>query len=107
MIAAVAIVAAVIIIIVGGFSIHRFSTSLDCGVIKNQDKSVGLQANLKMLNEKNITLGDSLDVSFDSGYKVEDVALVNGPILNCSYHICVALDNDSNVSFQIQNAEDT
>lgn len=105
-IAAATIVAALIIIIVAG-SIINANNSIDCNVSKTENGSVQISASLDDLKTKNIEIGDSLNVVFDTGYNVEDVPLLNGPYMCSARHIITVSGENSAPVFQIQDADGT
>lgn len=105
-IAAAAIVVAVIIIIVASAIINA-NNSIDCTVSKSENGSVQISANLDDLKTKNIEIGDSLNVVFDTGYNVEDVPLLNGPYMNSARHIITVSAENSAPVFQIQDSDGT
>ena len=106
-IAAVAIFAAVIVIIVSGISANNAANTTNCGVAKTNNGSVTLNISMAELAEKNIEIGDSINIKFNTGYNVEDVAILNGEFLNTGRHVIVVGDENSKPVFQIQNMEDT
>ena len=106
-IAAVAICAAVIVIIIAGTSLNNSANTINCGVAKTNDSAVTLNVSMTELAEKNIEIGDSVNIKFNTGYNVEDVAILNGEFLNTGRHVIIVGDENSNPVFQIQNVEDT
>lgn len=106
-IAAVAILAAVIVIIIAGNSLNISANTINCGVAKTNNSSVTLNISMAQLAEKNIEIGDSVNIKFNTGYNVEDVAILNGEFLNTGRHVIIVGDENSKPVFQIQNIEDT
>lgn len=106
-IAAVAIFAAVIVIIIAGININNSANTISCGVAKTNNGSITLNVNMSDLAEKNLEIGDSVNIKFNTGYNVEDVAILNGEFLNTGQHVIVVAEQNSKPVFQIQNVEDT
>lgn len=106
-IAAVLIFAAVIIIVILGFQLNNSSNVFECSVSKSDNGSIVLNTSMNELLQHNIEIGDGVNVDLSTGYKVEEVAILNGTFTNSGRHIIIVENENSKPVFQIQNKDNT
>lgn len=107
-IAIVLIIAACGLLVYGISNFVKFQQSAKCQVFKERkEASVEMDVSLDLLIDKGMEYGDSVELTFSNGFKIDNVPLLDADYVNPGTYVLQTKNSRSPLIFHIQGERDT